>query len=315
MKKIATYNTIKKLVEYLKTDFLAPKAKQLKTPRKISLSGDITGEASFDGSSDVSITVKSSNSNSNVFVPADNAPAHNAIYRGKALGSSVTPEQWEAIKAGTFTDLFIGDYWIINEVNWRIAAFDYWLNCGDTACKTHHAVIVPDTCLAKCKMNDTNVTTGGYVGSDFYTGANSNTGKATAVNAINTAFGSAHILSHREYLTNAVSNGKPAGTGWYDSTVELMNEPMVYGTTFFEQNTNVQEPLTYCSVIDKTQLPLFAHDPGRITNGSIWWLRDIVAATLFAGVGNCGENGCCYAGDIHAIDSIGIRPAFGIYQS
>lgn len=92
----------------------------------------------------------------------DNAGAHNSIYRGKNLGTTVTEEQWEAISSGTFTDLYIGDYWVIGGVNWRIAAFDYYLNCGDTSFTKHHAVIVPDTCLYNAQMNTTNVTTGAY---------------------------------------------------------------------------------------------------------------------------------------------------------
>ena len=45
-----------------------------------------------------------------------NAGSHNSIYRGKNLGSSVTQEQWNAIEAGTFDDLYIGDYWVIGGV-------------------------------------------------------------------------------------------------------------------------------------------------------------------------------------------------------
>ena len=40
----------------------------------------------------------------------DNAATHNMVYRGKALGTSVTSEQWAAIKAGAFKDLYLGDY-------------------------------------------------------------------------------------------------------------------------------------------------------------------------------------------------------------
>lgn len=43
----------------------------------------------------------------------NNAVAHNSIYRGKYLGSSVTAEQYLAISTGAFTDLYIGDYWTI----------------------------------------------------------------------------------------------------------------------------------------------------------------------------------------------------------
>ena len=67
---------------------------------------------------------------------------HNCIFRGKNLGSSVTSAQWAAIQAGTFDDLYIGDYWTINGVEWVIVAFDYYYNTGDTACTTHHVVLL-----------------------------------------------------------------------------------------------------------------------------------------------------------------------------
>ena len=66
----------------------------------------------------------------------NNAGAHNAIYRGKNLGTSVTAAQWAAIANGSFTDLYIGDYWVIGDFNWRIAAFDYYYKSGDTSCTT-----------------------------------------------------------------------------------------------------------------------------------------------------------------------------------
>lgn len=56
MKKIATLDSLKSLMKYLRNNFVAPKAKQLKTPRKIILSGAVTGEATFDGSGDITIT-------------------------------------------------------------------------------------------------------------------------------------------------------------------------------------------------------------------------------------------------------------------
>ena len=78
-----------------------------------------------------------------------NAGLHNSRYRGICLGTSVTEEQWQAIKSGSFDDMFIGDYWEIDSVKWRIAAFDYHLNRGPDADITtrHHLVIVPDSNL------------------------------------------------------------------------------------------------------------------------------------------------------------------------
>lgn len=231
----------------------------------------------------------------------DNAGAHNSIYRGKNLGTTVTEEQWEAISSGTFTDLYIGDYWVIGGVNWRIAAFDYYLNCGDTSFTKHHAVIVPDTCLYNAQMNTTNVTTGAYKGSAMYT-ANLTQAKST----INSAFGSSHVLSHRIYLSNATSNGRASAGEWTDSTVDLMCEHMVYGSGIFSpvsDGSNV--PNNYR--VEKGQLPLFALEPSRICNRAAWWLRDVITAAAFAVVS--GHGGADYGG---ASNSYGVRPAFCI---
>lgn len=240
----------------------------------------------------------------------NNAGFHNSLYRGKYLGSSVSADQYAEISAGTFDDLFIGDYWTINGVNYRIAAFDYWLHDGDTECTAHHVVIVPDTNLATDKMDSSNFTEDGYVGSGMYKGTNkdgtTNSGLSTAKSLINTAFGSAHILNHREYLVNKATGGYASAGSWYDSTVELMNEAMVYGNHPFESTvsgTNV--PANY--TIDKTQLPLFQHEPSRICNRAYWWLRSVVSSTHFALVGTSGL--CAY---YNASNSIGVRPAFAI---
>lgn len=240
----------------------------------------------------------------------NNAGAHNAIYRGKSLGSTVTTAQYAAIKAGTFDDLYIGDYWTIGGVNYRIAAFDYYLNSGDTNCTTHHVVIVPDTCLYNAQMHNTssggwesgaaNTTAGGYVGSDMY---KSNLERAKTT--IKSAF-SGHVLKHRIYLTNAVANGRASGGAWCDSEVDLMCEQMVYGSGIFSpvsDGSNV--PANYR--VEKSQLPLFQHEPSRIGNRSDWWLRDVITASIFAGVGYDGVAGCG-----NASNSLGVRPAFCI---
>jgi hypothetical protein len=240
----------------------------------------------------------------------NNAGAHNAIYRGKSLGSTVTTAQYAAIKAGTFDDLYIGDYWTIGGVNYRIAAFDYYLNSGDTNCTTHHVVIVPDTCLYNAQMHNTssggwesgaaNTTAGGYVGSDMYK-SNLEQAKTT----IKSAF-SGHVLKHRIYLTNAVANGRASGGAWCDSEVDLMCEQMVYGSGIFSpvsDGSNV--PANYR--VEKSQLPLFQHEPSRICNRNNWWLRDVITASRFAFVNDNGN-----ADYASASNSFGVRPAFCI---
>ena len=238
--------------------------------------------------------------NAMAFLLYTGAGAHNSVYRGKNLGTSVTTAQYNAIKAGTFDDLYIGDYWTINNVVYRIAAFDYYLRCGDTDLTTHHAVIVPDSSLYSAKMNDTNTTAGGYVGSQMYT-----TNLADAKTTIKTAF-SGHVLSHRIYLVNAVSNGRPSGGAWCDSEVDLMNEQMVYGGSIFSP-TSDGSTVPSNHRVEKSQLPLFRYRPDLISNRVWYWLRDIVSAADFAIVYNGG-----LAAFSNASNSAGVRPAFCI---
>ena len=230
----------------------------------------------------------------------NNAGAHNAIYRGKSLGSSVTTAQYSAISAGTFDDMYIGDYWTIGGVNYRIAAFDYYLNCGDTSCTKHHVVLVPDTCLYNHVMNDTNITTGAYVGSKMYT-----EGLEQAKTTIKAAF-SGHVLSKRIYLSNATANGRASAGAWCDSEVDLMCEHMVYGNGVFSPvSDGTTIPNNYR--VEKSQLPLFQHEPSRICNRVSWWLRDVISASSFAFVGYDGFASCRSASS-----SFGVRPAFCI---
>lgn len=233
------------------------------------------------------------------------AALKNCLPRFKYLGTSVTSEQWAAIQNGTFDGLFLGDYWTINGVDYLIAAFNYWLTCGDTACNTNHLLVVPRKNMYTAVMNSSNITTGGYVGSEMY-----KTGLAQAKTTINNAFGSAHILNHRQYLVNAVTSGAPTGTDWYDSTVELMNENMVYGGRQFSPMPNgATDPWSTCRnyTIDKSQLPLFHLAPWLICNRQWYWLRDVVSAAGFALVNSDGNACCSLAGG-----AAGVRPVVGL---
>lgn len=231
-------------------------------------------------------------------VLADGAAAHNCIYRGKNLGTSVTAEQYAAISSGKFTDLYIGDYWVIKGVTYRIAAFDYYYNCGDTNFTKHHVVIVPDTSLYKAQMNTSNVTTGGYTGSAMY-----KSNLAQAKTTIKAAFGSAHVLTKRELLTNAVNGNTPSGWAWFDSDVELMNEVQVYGSVAW----GAHDGNGYNVASGDGQFPLFMFDRTKLHNREDYWLRDVSSATTFSLVSYSGR-----ASSGGASTSIGVRPAFCI---
>lgn len=223
------------------------------------------------------------------------------LFRGKNLGTALTAVQKAAIKDGSFKGMFLGDYWSIGGRIWRIVDMDYWYNCGDTAFTSHHLVIMPDEALYNAQMNTTNVTTGGYVGSEMY-----KSNLANAKTIVNAAF-QGSVLTHREYLCNAVANGRPSGGAWFDSSIELPNESMMYGHPHFSPTSDGSTvPAIY--TISKTQLALFMVCPRFIVNRSYnQWLRDVVSSAHFARVGSHG-----YTGYNDASGSDGVRPVFPV---
>lgn len=223
------------------------------------------------------------------------------LFRGKNLGTALTAVQKAAIKDGSFKGMFLGDYWSIGGRIWRIVDMDYWYNCGDTAFTSHHLVIMPDEALYNAQMNTTNVTTGGYVGSAMY-----KSNLANAKTIVNAAF-QGSVLTHREYLCNAVANGRPSGGAWFDSSIELPNEPMMYGHPHFSPTSDGSTvPSIY--TISKTQLALFMVCPRFIVNRSYnQWLRDVVSSAYFAFVSSGGHSNCG-----NASGSNGVRPVFPV---
>ena len=228
------------------------------------------------------------------------------LYRGANLGSGTTfanastSTQRSAISSGTFAGLFIGDYWTVNGVLYRIADFNYWKRSGDVDFNTNHIVLVPDANFGNDVMNDTNITTGAYVGSKMYTDSSSVLN--TARTKIATDFGG-YLASHKEYLLNTTTNGVQSAGAWYDSTVELMNEPMVYGCFIRVKTLDG----THLPTIDKTQLALFRLNPAMGNLRYNYWLRDVTSSTDFAAYGSN-----CNAGKLNASSSLGVRPAFAV---
>ncbi len=241
----------------------------------------------------------------------NNAGAHNGIYRGKDITELFYDGTLsQQIAAGTFDDVFIGDY-IIGKVSKRkylVADLNYRLHCGDTECTTPHILMVPERIMGTAKMNDTNITTGAYVGSKMYTEY-----LTPFKTIIQNDFENAHILAHKNLFANAVTNGYESAGGWFDSSIELMNETMVYGCNIFKNITN-DTNIPYNYTIDKSQLSLFRLKPEAIValndaGQRYWyWLRDVVSSSNFASVNYAGN---AYGG--YASNAFGVRPAFLIY--
>ena len=244
------------------------------------------------------------------------AALHNGLYRGKDLTAYFeSGEMSAAIATGNFTNIYPGDYIIksvtidgttYSNVKWIVMDLDYHLHAGDTETTAHHVVLMPETTLGTHRMNETNITTGGFLGSEMWT---VHIPKVAA--GIKAAFGAAHVLTHRELLSNAVdtdvkSCGYNGWTGaasnwtWADVEVNLCNEPMVYGirdvsSSFFDVGECTK------------QLAAFNLNHGlRCSKRQWWWLRAVAYSTNFAyvyGGGDAGHNSAGYAGG-------GVRPYF-----
>ena len=225
---------------------------------------------------------------------------HNAYPRCKFLGTTITDAQNTAIKNRTYDDLFIGDYWTINGVNWRIVAIDYYYNVGDTNFDKGNIIVMPDTVLYNAQMNTTNTTAGAYYGSLMRT-QNLNSARTIAQNA----FGS-HLANHRIVLANAVDSSGPNNWAWYDSDgVELPNEVQIYGTRVWGSALKGYDVAT-----QKQQFPLMALAPQFVNTRQDYWLQDVSSysvSSYFAYVAGDGFADCNGASD-----SRGVRPSVAL---
>ena len=133
------------------------------------------------------------------------------------LGTEYTKELKEDIYSGTFEKAVVGGYLTLNDHVYIFAHADYWLHKGDTECTDHHMLIVPADSLGQGAMNLSSTTTGGYVNSDMRAGHDDTTDPENPVHVdgalqsvidiIKNDFGADNLLSHKLFLTNAVTNG------------------------------------------------------------------------------------------------------------
>lgn len=248
---------------------------------------------------------------------AQNAYFHRNVYRGQNLGRSFTNDQKNAIRSGTFDNLYIGDYWTDGGTDWIITDMDYWYGIGRnsaTLVKTHHVNIIPRLPMGTSVMNTNATNTGGYIG------ANIRTKFAAIVSQVNNFFGGGSLLNAPRPFSSQTDSGMATATSWLDvCTCELMSERMVYGSPVFEiQNgkpagaSNQNSAFAWNHTTDMTQLALFRLAPrfrmasgdGQVDNG--WWLNTLAKWDHFCVCKN-GMADC-----LPANTALGIRPIMGI---
>ena len=249
-------------------------------------------------------------------IPTNTVEWHNSHYRGINLISTGhfanMAALLTAIRAQNWSDIYIGDYVELTftyegasrTVKFYVGEIDKFYNVGNTALTTHHLVMVTGDLGVNQKMNDSNTTAGGYVGSKAHTVT------LPALYAIlNPLFNNA-ILTHREHLSNTVlsaqtvslslddgngavtyscnnfpvySSGDPNTPGcatagnWYDCNLVLMSEIEMFGSNRFA-SSGIDDIMC-----PEGQIAAFKYNRNLQTlNRTInTWLRNVNSASRF----------------------------------
>lgn len=189
---------------------------------------------------------------------------------GRSLGTSVSATQKKNIWNGTFSGIYLGDYWTINGTKYIVVDFDYYYNYSNSALTKHHVVVMPESRMYVKPMNDTADNSAGYANCKMRT-----TYLNDAKTQINTDFPNL-VLSFNEYLSTSINaSGQVAAGSWTTCSVEIPNEMMIYGHRFL--STPYASTIGECSF---RQLAFFKENP-RWTNRQYIWLRDSGGAGRF----------------------------------
>lgn len=220
-----------------------------------------------------------------------------------------------------YEDIFVGDY---IKMSRPISAYEktgqyqttgsqyvtiagistLWGNGDNVNMMYEHLVMVPGQGFGgtqhfgRSRMNPTNTTIGGYVGSEMHTetiGEVATSGSTESTASINqqlyAEFGS-HLKTTRELLSTSIdasgynrfgnAGGCSNNWAWTSCQAVLMSEVEVYGSTVWSSSG-------YDTGTAKTRLPLFTHSTAALNNRSAYcWLKDVASAVGFC---YCTYNG------------------------
>lgn len=247
---------------------------------------------------------------------------HNNIYRGTNLLSDghfdSIADIMSMVRAGNFDDIYVGDYIpatitvngiTYTDVKFRVAAINL-LNArgGLYGTAEPNLCIIPDATIGSARMNQTNVTTGGYVGSNMYKNILPDYYDAIGGNEDAPFYG--FLQATTEQLSNNVSSSAAVAgyAGWTGAASGLTACTNQYLTLLSEVEVfghNQWSSSAFNGATIAVQIPMFRLNPNTITDSGVsdWWLRDVVTSSYFAYVDVNLRSG--YAAAAHAI-----RPRF-----
>lgn len=242
----------------------------------------------------------------------DNAASHNAFYVEEDITEMYNDGTFtQNVENGTFKDIFPGMYIHkayddpISEMytgnDFVVGDLDYFLNSGNVKLTNHHALMMMKYASNTFnKMNQSDVTTGGYVGSYMW-----KTTIPLYATTMENTFGSSHIIGHRELLTTGINStaaaksyagfsGASSSASWYNVKFNLMNNNMIYGSqitssSFYDAGNRTQ------------QLSAIRHNHSLKIANTDYWLSDVASNNYFSVAEATGINAAHFASNGYGI--------------
>ena len=219
-----------------------------------------------------------------------------------------------------------GQYQITGSQYVTIAGIDTLMYKGDqgSGINYHHLVMVPGQGFGgtqhfgRSRMNATNTSAGGYVGSEMNTttiGDVTASGSTAATASINqqlyAEFGT-HLKTIRALLSNSINtsgvnrygtaDGCSNNWAWTSVQAVLLSEIECYGSIVWSSSS-------FDTGEANKQLPLFAYsESARNNRSAYYWLKDVASAVRFCYSNDAGASGYSGASGAHYC----VRPRFVI---
>lgn len=209
--------------------------------------------------------------------PTPGAVAHNKVLREQNLGN-LTDEHYKSISNGTFDDLYLGDYFTINNHEYIIGGFDYLYGAENNSNLGHHALII-----------DYNRIYGhgdsGYPWSvnNGFTKSETYLKKLPALNNRHEVDFQNHLLEWNEYLTTSTQDGRANGGDWFRVKSSVFNIKMLGGKIRNTYNTINKNGIDYNVGIEKDVLPIMNFTTSNVLV-SYNYIRDVGYSDLSLGV-------------------------------
>lgn len=151
-------------------------------------------------------------------------PMRKKIFRGKNLGASISEEQNDAIKDGSFKGMFVGDYWEIGEDQFVIYDMDYYVSSN----VPHHLILCENKLIGPYVMSDLTSGSVGFANSYVY-----QTVLADYDSKLNGIF-STHCFSVPYQISSEISADNVVIANVNNTKCSgIMSEVEIYGTVAF----------------------------------------------------------------------------------